>query len=127
MYQSEWESVQAHQSKLACYTPKHTPLEYKMISTIQAKKKRKTFYIPALRMELAMHSNSSDGRISLNICLNFSLIEDVAFPIEDSTFIVEGRLFWPRFGSLTVSKIMKPITTPGIPAMMNDLKVNQIL
>lgn len=77
-------------------------------------------------MELAMHKSNSDGRISLNICLNFSLV-DVAFPMEDSIFVVEGRFFWPRFGSLTVSKMMKPITIPGIPAMMKDLKINLIL
>jgi hypothetical protein len=73
-----------------------------------------------------MHNNNKDGRINLNICLNFSLVEGAAFPTEASTFTVEGTFFSPRFGSLTVNKMIKPMTIPGIPAMIKDLDINQM-
>jgi hypothetical protein len=60
----------------------------------------------------------------LIICLNFSFAEVDEFPTEVSTLTVEGTFFSPRFGSLTVNKIIKPMTIPGIPAMMKDLEIN---
>ncbi len=71
-----------------------------------------------------MHNSNRDGRINLIICLNFSLVDGAPLPIEASTLTVEGTFFSPRFGSLTVIKIIKPMTIPGIPAMMKDLDIN---
>jgi hypothetical protein len=71
-----------------------------------------------------MHSNNKDGRINFIICLNLSFVEAAALPIEASTLTVEGTFFSPRLGSLTVNKIIKPMTIPGIPAMMKDLEIN---
>ena len=70
-----------------------------------------------------MQSINKEGRNNFKICFNFSFVLGAACTLVPSSTLVEGRTFLLlRWGSRTVSNIMKPMTIPGIPAIIKDLE-----
>ena len=77
--------------------------------------------LPAFRMELAKHKIIREGRNSFNNCFNFSVAVGTLAAADGESSILARMTGLFREGSLTVKRMTKPMTTPGIPAMMKDL------